>query len=114
LLIYLNLDKEQEKNFTIEHIMPQTLPADNKTYINKNKKCINKIGNLTLLEEKINTKLGNKNFNEKMKEYKKSVIIKNRKLNKFLVKNSWTDESIKKREEEIINYIWNFLLNLSK
>lgn len=64
-----------DAKWTIEHIIPVTIKKDHKNGIKwmemlgdvEYQSLINKIGNLTLANQKMNTKMGNKSFDEKVK-----------------------------------------------
>ncbi|MDE3269976.1 MAG: DUF262 domain-containing protein [Pseudomonadota bacterium] len=62
---FLNIENYKEYDYkTLEHIIPQSY------------KTINKIGNLTLLPQKINAKAGNKDFVSKRKIYEQHLESK--------------------------------------
>lgn len=112
----MNLKKikyNEIKNYQVEHIAPKT---ENKNNINGYpiyneefySKYLNSFGNLLLLKEYINKKIGNADFEDKLKEYSKNnlyqstekELLKNNKLNK-----KWTVQRIKEREKEIKDFI---------
>lgn len=106
---HLNVDE-----YTIEHIMPQTLNDEWKKDLGENwekihEKYIHTIGNLTLTG--YNSHLSNRAFKEKKdmnKGFKNSHII----LNRFLAdKDTWNEELIFQRSKELINLacqIWKY------
>ncbi|MBO4862413.1 MAG: DUF262 domain-containing protein [Firmicutes bacterium] len=106
---------------TIEHIFPQTYPkGENEKQLFKQNwahggkqwsqiklnSFVHNIGNLTILEPGINSKLGQKSFEEKVTMYGNIMRIHPQEKTAFLYKNKyWTEESIKKREQEILDFI---------
>ena len=91
--------KNPEK-INLEHI----LPVDSSNLNNWpgfdeeiHKTYYKRIGNLTLLDKKINSEGGNDNFDVKSEEYKKSEVFITKNLNKY---KEWTTESINKRQKE--------------
>lgn len=102
---------ENDQLLTIEHIMPQNLTPKWTIDLGKkseviHKKYINTIGNLTLTG--YNSELSNDDFDSKKIIYSQSNIKITRDLLKF---DSWNEESINKRANEIygktIN-IWKY------
>ena len=98
----------------IEHIMPQTLSEDWKKVLNEKEEVIenstNLIGNLTLLEKKLNTKISNNLFDIK-KKYYSSEETDFKITNNIIKYLKWDIESIKDRSKklaEIAVKIWNF------
>jgi len=89
-------------NVNIEHILPQNpqghwkvLKADIKDYVDK-------LGNLTLVRKKINSKAGNKSPIAKAEELEKSGIKITRELaKKIKERGRWTKEDILKRQKEL-------------
>lgn len=102
------------EDFTIEHIMPQTPNDDWRRDLGENwedvyEKYIHTIGNLTLTG--YNSELSNKSFIEKRDReggFKDSHL----RLNHYLTdKNTWNEELILERAEELINLscnIWKY------
>lgn len=82
----------------IEHIMPQTLsPAwniDSKIH----ERYVQRLGNLALLDEKLNKKASNAPFVDKKKYYKKSLIKPNQNLLQY---NQWTPAEIEDRQKNL-------------
>jgi len=86
---------------TIEHILPEN-PSESDDWQSKfSLEEIEKLrfwlGNYTLLESSINSKIGTKSFDEKLIEYKKSSY----KLSSMLMYNDWNPSNLKKRQDEL-------------
>lgn len=103
-------EKTISPSITIEHILPKNPDNSWKTVYdidnNEHKEYINRVGNLTLLSMKLNPKIGNKSFEEKVNDaegYSQSEI----KLTEQLVKTyypdhvKWDKEAINKRQENL-------------
>lgn len=96
------------KEVHLEHIMPQR-PKNNWLKL-KNKDAevyndyISRIGNHTLLRDKLNQAASNNDFASKKNEYKKSGLKIN---NSLLNYNKWTFEMIEKRQSDIYEDIKN-------
>lgn len=93
----------------LEHIMPQTPDKEGfwMTQINGNDEkyvsYVNRLGNLTLTEVTDNSRMGNKDFNNKKKILEKTKHLK---LNsEVLGYEKWTDKSIEKRNKELIKEV---------
>lgn len=117
---YLDINnKDLEEELTIEHIMPQTIDEKNKKYYINDSSIrsayLNKIGNLTLLENNLNIKNSNDIPYYKNEVYKKSKIEKNREIfSKFALFNniselSWKETEINKRTKDIVDFWLNKL-----
>lgn len=93
---------------TLEHILPQT-PELNSLWLQTfdddiRSKYTYALGNITVLLGKLNSACKNKDFTEKLKEYKKSDIPQN----KLIATNSkWTSEEIDARTNELYNLFIN-------
>ncbi len=112
------LSKTEEKilNFTkinIEHILPQE-PSQWSLTKKEIKGHVNMLGNLTLIDKKINGPMGNKKLKEKMSEFANSELAMNKKLVKeFEILNyKWGEEDIKDRQNELAEFaydtVWKF------
>jgi len=114
-----NLDESGEYKIdfnvvNIEHILPQT--PDKAWGLTKNeiKGYVNKLGNLTLLHEKLNSAASSAPIKEKIRYFRKSKIPMNEKLVQRLVASNyvWNKEEIENRHNELaeIAYkrVWNF------
>jgi len=86
----------------IEHIMPQTMTKywESKVLDKENyDDIVNRIGNLTLVDSKDNSSMGNSNFDAKKNVLEKSKHIK---MNESIInKNEWNEEEINKRSKEL-------------
>lgn len=93
---------------TIEHILPQN-PGNGWEDMSQEEISMgkNRLGNMTLLEERLNTKdAGNKNFEEKKEIYKLSQFNITNNLVRY---ETWTMEEIRERQQamaEIAAAIW--------
>ena len=84
---------------TLEHILPQTMNDDWKKIFSddEHKQFVHRIGNLTLLHGISNSKLQNKNFDEKKELYKSAEDIKI--TSELSGTAKWTSETIETRSE---------------
>lgn len=90
------------KDVHIEHIMPQTpankwkemFDADDGEY----KDYLNRLGNLTILQDKSNIKARNKDFCYKKEYYKESRLYITKSITKY---EQWNYEQIEKRQEQL-------------
>lgn len=91
----------ESENYTIEHILPENPNDDWNNYFNNDEylRCINRIGNITLLEKKQNREIGNLSY-----ENKKEIFCNsNSKLTKIIPNhyNEWTEATINDRQKEL-------------
>jgi hypothetical protein len=104
-----------DKTLHLEHIAPKTETDDWKRDLFAGRTddysdydaLVSEIGNLTLLDSKINIKAQQKSFAEKKKKYNDSVIKLTRDLEDV---DSWTKEEIKARTTwlaECFEIIWS-------
>lgn len=88
------------KDVHIEHIMPQKPDGEWKTLFDKDdseyKDYLNRLGNLTILQDKKNIKARNKDFNIKKEYYKQSRLTI---TNKIINYDEWTYNKIMERQE---------------
>lgn len=99
------------KDVHIEHIMPQKPMGEWNVLFDKDefeyKDYLNRLGNLTILQDKKNIKARNKNFNEKKEYYKESRLT----ITKTLVDyDKWDYNEISERQEFLYEQskdIWN-------
>ena len=99
------------KKLTLEHILPQKPDSEWKEYMQEHNMehelLVNKLGNLTLLHGKINSKIKNKFFTKKRENYEKSSRLRiNEKLSSL---DSWNKNDIESRQEQLSKYsleIW--------
>lgn len=105
-------DKEKVyKIITLEHVLPDNPDKEWEAYLKAKKlekdELVDKIGNMTLLTEKMNSNAQNKFFTKKRDEYyKKSILKINENLKNI---NEWTDKEIKERQAwlgEIAIKLW--------
>jgi len=98
------------KDTHIEHIMPQKPKGEWLLLSDKDKDeykdFLNRLGNLTILQDKNNIRAKNKNFIEKKEYYKKSRLSITHSLHKY---SKWDYEEIDKRQKdlyELAKNIW--------
>lgn len=73
-------DSESDK-YNIEHILPEHPGEDWTDYDeHRDEKFIYRLGNMTLMESKLNRNLGNENYSAKRSTYEKSAIAVTRKM----------------------------------
>ena len=114
---------ESDPSTTIEHIFPKTYPKPTSSVSIKkafkanwehggkrfNQKkldsFVHNIGNLTVLEPGINSQVGQKSYPEKINQYGNQMRIHPELTSRYLQKGFWTEQSIKEREKEILNFI---------
>ena len=107
-------EKVDFNNVNIEHILPQTPNKDWKLTKKEIKPYVNKLGNLTLLSKKLNSKVQNNIIKEKIGPLGESRLPVTEQLVKELttLKNKWDEANIIKRQEHFselaYNDIWNF------
>jgi len=106
--------KNSRKTVNVEHIMPvdpkewdlsyepeQLAEWDCKTPKEVHSKYLNRLGNQTLLSDKINKSISNKVFEVKINEYEKSKIEENLRIAKKTYGEEWTPASIIERQEHL-------------
>ena len=118
---------EHDPSTTIEHIFPQTYPKkDDKlekfkknwrhgrgNRYNSQKRLdlfVHNIGNLTILEPGLNIKAEQKSYEEKIAMYGHLMRIHPDLNSSYLQNGYWTEESVKAREKDILEFIkdtWN-------
>lgn len=93
-----------------EHILPKSLDHFWKNVVEKNeidhKRTVQRLGNLTLLEGKKNTKLSNSPFPIKRKVYLKSKLKITEQVATY---NEWNEDTIREHQEWLYNkakHIW--------
>ena len=94
------------KKITLEHILPKSPVAEWKDSIEEDKweEFNTRIGNIILLEKKLNGGVNNQIFLLKNEEYKKSQF---KMVRDILKNNKWTEDEINKRSAEIADFISN-------
>ena len=80
----------------IEHILPQK-PQSWGLTLEDISDYVDNIGNLTLIQKQLNSKMGNKPFSEKLPLLKSSEIKVNSTVEEFLEDGQWTEVSIRNR-----------------
>jgi len=90
--------------FDIEHIRAN---ADDTIQVDEDD-LQNGIGNLVMLEAEINRSIQDKSFEDKRKEYKKSIYSS---IQDIRIKEKWTIDEIIKRKNKEITKILNYLYN---
>ncbi len=96
--------KEQDIDFdevNIEHILPQKPVKGSSLKIKDIKHYVNRLGNLTLVDKRINSKVGNKLVKDKASGYKESSLAINQELIKELkgCNYNWDEKIIDKRQK---------------
>ena len=90
------------KDVHIEHIMPQKPIGEWMALSDKDEReyadYLNRLGNLTILQDKKNIKASNKNFKDKKDYYKDSHLTI---TNSLLNYDNWSYDQIVKRQEEL-------------
>lgn len=115
--IYLSPTKENSINFynvSIEHLLP--LQPDKDWHLKKSeiKPYVNLLGNLTLLDKELNSKIGNRPIAEKMQELEISTLPVTSEVVQLIKSNdlTWNQELILIRQRtlaELAYYkIWDF------
>ena len=115
LFLYHNLNENQEiinnyYEFQIEHILPKVYIFDGGWSEIDHKDNVNKLGNLTLLEETLNKKAKNQFF-EKKKEFYKLSKIYDVKVGLCKLKK-WTIKECNERFDDIKERLVNFLFKI--
>lgn len=95
----------------IEHILPQKPDKEWGITGNELKENINRLGNLTIVLEKINSSIGNKPIGEKIKKLEESSLKINQNLVEFIRSEGvlWTADQISKRQlslAQLANKAW--------
>jgi len=96
-----------DSNFTIEHILPENYTEEwEEEFSNEAGRYVYRLGNYTLLEEKKNKIIANKNFNEKKEIYKTSHY---KMTTETLNYENWDINSLINRQAQLAKYaksIW--------
>lgn len=88
---------ERSAASSIEHILPQS---------NWQQRSVHRLGNLLLLPPYLNSKLGNKDPEEKADAYRKTGLLIAEEVAKTICKDGWGEAEIEAREEEITEWIY--------
>jgi hypothetical protein len=96
-------------NVNIEHILPQKPHKDWKLTKKAIKPYVNKLGNLTLVGKRINSKVQNKIIKEKIQELRRSQLPITKELVKSLesLNLTWGEAEIIARQEELADLAYN-------
>jgi uncharacterized protein with ParB-like and HNH nuclease domain len=95
-------------NVNIEHILPQNPNKDWKVDKKEIKPYVNKLGNLTLLSKKINSKVQNGTIEQKLPDFEKSELPINSSLIQDLKKTKkWGEKEIIKRQKALAEIAYN-------
>lgn len=103
------LEQYLSKDFDIEHIWAQNPRDLMEKMVEYHGKNVHKLGNLTIAPEGWNKKWGNVPFEEKLPDYKKSILRIQRELEQY-EKTGWDHKTIEDRNERLINFCikrWN-------
>ena len=103
------LEQYLSKDFDIEHIWAQNPRVLMEKMVEYHEKNVHKLGNLTIAPEGWNKKWGNVSFEEKLPDYKKSILRIQRELEQY-EKTGWDHKTIEDRNERLINFCikrWN-------
>ena len=98
----------------IEHLLPQKPNQDWNLTLEEIKPYVDKLGNLTILSHKINSKLGNSPISEKIGSLRDSKISITEELVNHLesLNFQWGEKEILERQEEFAHFgyhhVWNF------
>lgn len=86
--------------YTVEHILPES-PGDAWSYLTEDilERSVYRLGNLTLLEKKLNKDIGIDGFKDKKAAYAKSSIQVTRSISEYY--GEWTEETISKRQAKL-------------
>ena len=116
---YYRGDNPEEKidfdNVNIEHVLP-VKPDDDWGLTEKDiAEYVNKLGNLTLLSKKLNSKVQSKVVSKKIKEYKDSKLPITKKLVEELESYDcqWDKEKIEKRQDEFAEIAYKRIWKLA-
>jgi len=100
-------------NVNIEHLLPQKPAKEWGLKISEVKEYVNKLGNLTLLDKRINSIASNKSMREKMEILSDSHLP----INKLLIEQvtsdnyNWNEDTIISRQRELAEIAWHTVWN---
>ena len=108
---------ERWKNFkftaknSVEHISPQTQKVTDTNTVSED--MLNHFGNLSLVSRSINSEYSNLPFNEKRQRFVNNNRVKldSLKMDVIYSNNTWSDSLAEKHQDEMIQYIENYLSN---
>ena len=96
----------------IEHIQPQNPPNQDEIPVFED--YVHLLGNLTLITEKLNKKLGNKSPREKVKVLDTSKLQITRDISSLIEERGWSPSTIESRTTDINNELGEILLQPRK
>lgn len=104
-----------ETQVNIEHVLPQE-PQEHWGLTKKDvASYVNSIGNLTLLDQRLNSRGGNKPFEIKSEVLSESQIKMNEQLVTEMAKaNVWTKDLILSRGERLADYAWEHVWHINR
>lgn len=92
------IPNNDETIVNLEHILPKKLTEDwTRFNEDEHKLFFKRLGNLTILNSRSNSRIGNKNFSEKLPVFSESEFIIAREISEYSV---WDKESINKRQNQ--------------
>ena len=95
-------------NVNIEHVEPQN-PKD-KTRLSQMESKVHLLGNLTLITERLNKKLGNKTPNEKAELFTQSMLLITKNLTSEILDSGWTPDAIDRRTSYLESKLMSILV----
>lgn len=106
---------ERWKNFkftaknSVEHISPQTQKATDTNTVSKD--MLNHFGNLSLVSRSINSEYSNLPFNEKRQRFVNNNRVKldSLKMDLIYANDTWSDTLAQQHQDEMIQYLVNYL-----
>ena len=104
-----------ERQVNIEHVLPQD-PADHWGLSKKEvANYVNKIGNLTLVDKRLNSSAGNEGFDRKLEVLSQSKISMTQGLVIDLIQaETWNEDLINVRQEDLAKYAWSNVWSISR
>jgi uncharacterized protein with ParB-like and HNH nuclease domain len=114
---FMRKTDEQQIDFNavnIEHLLPQNPHRDYKLKKGDIKGYVNKLGNLTLLSSRINSRVQNVLIEKKLPELEKSELPITKQLIEFLkaTKCVWREEQINQRQRELADLAYKNIWSL--
>lgn len=94
----LNVDIHDDAN-SIEHILPQNPGEEWNIDQYKADQYVNRVGNMCLLDQKVNRQIGNLTYSEKKEKYRLSEFATTRKIPEHY--NDWNENTILSRQKQM-------------
>ena len=94
----LNVDIHDDAN-SIEHILPQNPGEEWNIDQYKADQYVNRLGNMCLLDQKVNRQIGNLTYSEKKEKYRLSEFATTRKIPEHY--NDWNENTILSRQKQM-------------